>query len=67
LSPESRDGSDVYIPRIKLSPADVTDPTHSFSRLQFPLRLAYALTINKSQGQTLEKASFIFKKNNFHL
>jgi len=61
ISPESRDGAPVFIPRMKLTPADTTDPTHAFSRLQFPLRLAYALTINKSQGQTLEKVRIYSK------
>ncbi|XP_063907386.1 ATP-dependent DNA helicase PIF1-like [Zophobas morio] len=44
-------GEDVLIPRIPMIP---TDLPFDFKRLQFPLRLAFAMTINKSQGQSLE-------------
>lgn len=44
----------VYIPRIPLiTPDDGTLPV-IFCRRQFPVRAAFAMTINKSQGQTLE-------------
>ena len=43
-------GNRVFIPRIKLCPSDLTAP-FKFERLQFPVKLAYCLTINKSQGQ----------------
>jgi hypothetical protein len=46
-------GEDVFIPRIPLIPSDVPIP---FKRLQFPVRLSFAMTINKSQGQTLNVA-----------
>ena len=42
----------VYIPRISLIPSDPQIPI-KFKRHQFPIRLAFAMTINKSQGQTL--------------
>ncbi|KAJ1275484.1 hypothetical protein BS78_05G139000 [Paspalum vaginatum] len=47
-------GLRVYIPRI------ITTSTHSrwpfkLRRRQFPIRLSYAMTINKSQGQTLNR------------
>lgn len=40
------------IPRIKLHCLDSRVPI-PFQRRQFPVRLAFAMTINKSQGQTL--------------
>jgi len=39
----------VLIPRIRLSPNAETLPV-PLKRLQFPVRLAFAITINKSQG-----------------
>ncbi|CAN1135599.1 ATP-dependent DNA helicase PIF1 [Linum perenne] len=47
------EGTVAIIPRIVL---DITDPNWPFTlrRRQYPLRLCYAMTINKSQGQTLE-------------
>ena len=43
----------VLIPRIRLSPNAETLPV-PLKRLQFPIRLAFAMTINKSQGQSVE-------------
>jgi hypothetical protein len=44
----------VLIPRISL---DTTDNAYPFvmTRRQFPVRLAFAMTINKAQGQTLTR------------
>ena len=42
----------VLIPRITTKPKDREFP-FEWSRCQFPVRVAFAMTINKSQGQTL--------------
>ncbi|XP_050212521.1 uncharacterized protein LOC126664257 [Mercurialis annua] len=47
-------GDRVFIPRIVLSATDKKWP-FILKRRQFPLRVCYAMTINKSQGQTLNK------------
>jgi ATP-dependent DNA helicase PIF1 len=41
----------VFIPRIPLIPMDLP---FNFKRLQFPVRLAFTITINKSQGQAIK-------------
>ena len=46
-------GEDVFIPRIPLIP---TDMPIEFKCLQFPVRLAFAMSINKAQGQSLKVA-----------
>ncbi|UYV71113.1 hypothetical protein LAZ67_8001784, partial [Cordylochernes scorpioides] len=46
-------GEKVMIPRIPIISSDL--PFH-FKRLQFPVKLCFAMTINKAQGQTLKWA-----------
>jgi hypothetical protein len=48
-----RHGSMVQLPRIPL-PAPESDAGVAFTRLQFPVKLAFAMTINKAQGQSLD-------------
>jgi hypothetical protein len=47
-------GSKAYIPRIIATSAQSKWP-FKLRRHQFPVRISYAMTINKSQGQTLAK------------
>jgi hypothetical protein len=47
-------GQSVCIPRIVLNASNPEWP-FVFQRRQFPVRVCYAVTINKSQGQTLKK------------
>ncbi|GFY26457.1 ATP-dependent DNA helicase PIF1 [Trichonephila clavipes] len=44
-------GEDVLLPRIPMIP---TDMPFEFKHLQFPVRFAFAMTINKAQGQSLQ-------------
>ena len=48
-------GSDVFQPRIPLIPSDTSIP-FEFKRLQFPVRVCFAMSINKAQGQSLTVA-----------
>jgi ATP-dependent DNA helicase PIF1 len=61
-----KEGNTVLIPRLLLTPSDM-DKYLPFTlyRCQFPIRAAYAMTINKSQGQTLESAGVYLKKSVF--
>ena len=46
-------GNIVFIPRIDIVPSD-TDLPFQLKRRQFPVMLAFVMTINKSQGQSLD-------------
>jgi ATP-dependent DNA helicase PIF1 len=46
-------GDRVFIPRILLSLSEDLSLPLKFKRKQFPVRLSFAMTINKAQGQTL--------------
>ena len=50
-----------FIPRIPLSPETNILPI-KFTRLQFPVRPAFAMTINKSQGQHIRSDGIVFTK-----
>jgi ATP-dependent DNA helicase PIF1 len=53
-------GDIVYIPRICLTTKDPKWPFTLYRR-QFPIRISYAMTINKSQGQTLTSVGVYLK------
>ncbi|XP_065658880.1 ATP-dependent DNA helicase PIF1-like [Hydra vulgaris] len=54
-------GKCVFVPRIHLAPSDTNIPFVLKCRL-FPVRLAYSMTINKSQGQTFDRVGVYLKK-----
>ncbi|XP_012853843.1 PREDICTED: uncharacterized protein LOC105973366 [Erythranthe guttata] len=47
-------GNLVFIPRIPLEPSSKLKCPIPFKRMQIPVRPCFAMTINKSQGQTLQ-------------
>ena len=47
-------GKTVFIPRVTINSGE-TDLPFTLKRRQFPVRLAFAMTINKSQGQSVER------------
>jgi hypothetical protein len=57
-------GEVVCIPRLGITPSDSSMP-FTLRRLQFPVRPAFAMTINKSQGQTLTMVGVYLPKSVF--
>ena len=57
-------GRIALIPGIKIEPTGDLLP-FNFRRLQFPVRLSFAMTINKSQGQTFDKVGILLEKSVF--
>ena len=56
------DGTCVVLPRIDLIENDNNSIPFNLRRRQFPLRLAFALSINKSQGQSLSSVGIYLPK-----
>ena len=54
-------GTRVFIPRIRLQPSDADLP-FTLIRRQFPIKLSFAMTINKAQGQTITKMGLYLPK-----
>ena len=58
------DGEILLIPRIPMISKDSSFPA-DFKRLQFPVLGAYYLSINRAQGQSLDKAGIYLEKSCF--
>ena len=54
-------GNRTFIPRMTLTPSDKRI-AFAFQRRQFPLAVCFAMTINKSQGQSLSKVGLFLKE-----
>ena len=57
-------GHNIIIPRIPLIPSNSTLP-FEFRCLQFPVALCFAMTINKSQGQTFKAVGIDLTNESF--
>ncbi|XP_074323688.1 uncharacterized protein LOC141660598 [Apium graveolens] len=57
-------GTKHLIPRIEIIPSDTNWP-FEFKRVQFPIQICYAMTINKSQGQSLDTVGLYLPKAAF--
>ncbi|XP_074376798.1 uncharacterized protein LOC141718313 [Apium graveolens] len=57
-------GTKHLIPRIEMIPSDRNWP-FEFKRVQFPIQICYAMTINKSQGQSLDTVGLYLPKAAF--
>ena len=60
-----RKGEPVVIPRIDLKSTKGKGMSFTLTRRQYPLKLAFAMTINKSQGQSLEKVGVFLPEDVF--
>ena len=60
-------GSDVLIPRIDFTTEQDFDMPVNWDRRQFPIRPAFAMTINKSQGQSFDKVELYLEEPVFSL
>jgi ATP-dependent exoDNAse (exonuclease V) alpha subunit len=58
-------GQLVMLPRLNTVPSDRTSLPFDLCRRQFPVRVAYAMTINKAQGQTLKAAGVYLPRSVF--
>ena len=57
-----RIGEEVFIPRITLNTGDSSSFPFTLFRKQFPIVLAFAITINKSQGQSFNSLGIFIRR-----
>ena len=57
-------GETIFIPRVRFAPKDHTLPIEMI-RTQFPVKLAFSITSNKSQGQTLKHVGIYLQQDFF--
>ncbi|KAH8930878.1 hypothetical protein BDL97_20G004600 [Sphagnum fallax] len=55
-------GQRVFIPRLSITPSDTERMPFTLRHRQFPMRPAFAMTINKAQGQTLKMVGIFLPK-----
>jgi len=55
-------GTVVILPRISMTPSTSSKFPVQFIRKQFPIKLSFATTINKAQGQTLNEVAVYLKQ-----
>ena len=55
----------ICIPRIRFNYLPTANTSYKMVRIQFPLRLCYAMTINKSQGQSLDQVLLDITEDSF--
>jgi hypothetical protein len=55
----------ICIPRIRFNYLPTENTSYKMVRIQFPLRLCYAMTINKSQGQSLDQVLLDITEDSF--
>jgi ATP-dependent DNA helicase PIF1 len=58
-------GRRVFIPRLSITPSDTKRMRFTLRQRQFSLRPAFAMTINKAQGQTLQTMGVYLPKSVF--
>nr|GEW60454.1 hypothetical protein [Tanacetum cinerariifolium] len=57
---EKHAGVGILLPRIPLAPSEEDMFLFKLKRTQFPIRLSFAMTINKAQGKTILNVGFYF-------
>lgn len=60
-----KEGQLITIPRIDLTFTPKATSDFKFRRRQFPIRLAFAMTINKAQGQSFDNVGLALTSNVF--
>ena len=58
-------GETLYLPRIYCTPSDKKNHPFTLRRRQFPIKVAFSMSINKAQGQTLAKVGLYLKHQIF--
>lgn len=55
-------GKEVLLPRVNLRPSSSSNYPFQFQRKQFPIKLYFAMTIIKAQGQTLSEVGIYLRQ-----